>query len=135
MATTSRGLEFLIGAALALAGCAGPTFAPDAAPEYLVLHDQTPFYHLGPAQASAPDAYLAANDRVRLVRKEFGYSFALLPGGETGYVANEDLTPAPAEVAPVEEPESSSRSTTSKKSAPLPRPDLEAMPDDAPPRG
>ncbi len=132
MRTISRGIERLLTtAAVLLEGCAGPTFTPDTAPEYVVLHAQTPLYRLGPQQAGAPDEWLKKDDRVRLVRREFGYSFALLPGGETGYVANDDIAPAPP--LPREPPAPPSREIR-EEAAPPPRPDFEAMPSDAPER-
>ncbi len=48
---------------------------------------------------------------------------------QTGYVANEDLTPAP----PLSHgPDVSPSSESPDRNAPLPRPDLEALPADAP---
>lgn len=111
-------------AAALLAGCASETFAPDAAPEFVVIHNQTPFYHLGPQQTGPPDARLAKDDRLRMLRSEFGYSLMLLPDGRTGYVANEDLDSAPP--LPIEK-----RGGLADE-APLPKPDLAATPADAP---
>ena len=118
-----------------MAGCAGPTFTTDTAPEYLVTRAQAPFYRLGPQQAGPPDELLAVNDRVRLLRREFGYSLALLTSGETGYVANEDLKPAPVAPKPafIPAPEPTHHSPSPPPvEAPLPKPDLDATPADAP---
>ena len=73
---------------------------------------------------------------MRLLRREFGYSLALLTSGETGYVANEDLKPAPAAAPkpafiPAPEPTRHSPSPPPVE-APLPKPDLDATPADAP---
>ena len=92
MRTIWRTFSLLVLAAAA--GCAGPTLTADTAPEYRVTHAQTKFYRLGPQQAGPPDAFLAIDDHVRLLRRELGYSLALLDNGETGYIANEDLEPA-----------------------------------------
>jgi hypothetical protein len=124
----------LLAAMLLLAGCAGPTLAPDVAPEYLVIRDRTPLYHYGPQQGGAPEEQLRKDDRIRMLRHEFGYSFVQISDGQTGYVANEDLAPAPplptppavaaveekfAPLPPMEEP-------------PLPKPDMDVAPTDAP---
>jgi hypothetical protein len=120
---------------LSLSACAGPTFAPDAAPEYLVIHDQTPLYRYGPQQGGAPEAILRKNDRIRTLRHELGYSFVQSDDAQTGYVANEDLAPAPPVSRPVAEPaverETPARLPTMEE-PPLPKPDLEATPADAP---
>jgi hypothetical protein len=134
----------LAGGALLLAGCAGETFAPDAAPEFLVKHPQSPVYRLGPQQPSPPEARLDVNERVRMLRREFGYSLVQLADGRTGYIANDDVTAAPAQAAPRSTPEpassrepgSQSRSREMRSATPveppLPKPDLEAPPPDSP---
>ena len=121
--------------ALALSGCAGPTFAPDAAPEYLVVRNETPLYRYGPQQGGVPDARLRKDERVRMLRHEFGFSFVQSGDAQTGYVANDALAPAP----PLPKPPAESfdeRETPAPLPAaaepPLPKPDLEATPADAP---
>ncbi len=47
---------------------------PTRRPRYMVIADFTPFYRLGPMQARGPDATLRAETRVKLLRKEMGYS-------------------------------------------------------------
>lgn len=115
-------------------GCAGPAFAPDAAPEYLVIRE-TPLYRYGPQQGGAPDAWLRKDDRIRMLRREFGYSFVQSGDAQTGYVSNEDLAPAPPVSRPLIE-SSGERETHAPLPAaeepPLPKPDLEAPPADAP---
>jgi len=76
-------------------GCATQTYAPEEAPEYSVIRDFASFYKLGPMQGRGPDSTLRVGDRVKLIRKEMGYSFILLEDSRTGYVANEDIVPAP----------------------------------------
>lgn len=39
---------------------------------------------------------LKKGDVVTVIRKEFAYSLVQLPDGQKGYVANDDLVPAPA---------------------------------------
>lgn len=83
-------LSFLLG------GCvASQTFSPDQAPEYMILADFTPFYRLGPMQARGPDATLRSQTRVKLLRKEMGYSLVQMEDTRTGYVPNESLVVAP----------------------------------------
>jgi hypothetical protein len=115
-----------------LAGCAGPAFAPDEAPEYVTLREQTPLYQYGPAQGGPPDAFLAKDERVRLLRREFGYSLVQSAAGQTGYVGNMDLAPAPALPPPEPPVESLQPAEPAAVEPPLPKPDLDAPPADAP---
>ncbi len=78
-----------------LTSCATQTYAPEEAPEYSVIRDYASLYKLGPMQGRGPDATLRVGDRVKLIRKEMGYSFVLLEDARTGYLANEDIVPAP----------------------------------------
>jgi hypothetical protein len=81
--------------ALLLASCAATAvYTPDKAPEYVVVHGYAPFYKLGPMQGR-PDASLPLNTRVKLLRNESGYSMVQLDDARTGYVANDDIAPAP----------------------------------------
>jgi len=82
-------------ASLFLAGCATETFAPEVAPEYVVLVDFAPFYRLGPQQGRGPDASLRSGTRVKLLRREMGFSLVQLEDLRTGYMANESMTVAP----------------------------------------
>lgn len=83
--------------ALGFAGCATETFGPEDAPEYLVTRNDSPVYELGPNQFAPPEERLGAGERVRMLRKEFGYSRVLLPSGMAGYMANDDIAPAPSQ--------------------------------------
>jgi len=94
MIGAARGL-IVLSAVFFLGGCATQTFAPDVAPEYVVIRDFTPFYRLGPQQARGPDASLRAGNRVKLLRREMGYSLVQLEDLRTGYVANENMAVAP----------------------------------------
>lgn len=78
-----------------LVGCAMESFAPDAAPEYVVIRDFTAFYRLGPQQSRGPDASLRTGNRVKMLRREMGYSLVQMEDLRTGYVANENMTVAP----------------------------------------
>jgi hypothetical protein len=101
-------------AVLLSVGCATQTFDPDKAPEYSVKEDHALFYRLGPQQGRGPEAALMSGARVRMLRREFGYSFVEIEDGRTGYMANEQLEPAPpTEEKPAHRPASkrSSRQT------------------------
>jgi hypothetical protein len=114
----------LLAAAVLFSGCASETFAPEAAPEFVVIRDRVAFYRFGPAQAGRPEAELSRSQRVRVLRKEFGYSLVQLEDERVGYVANEDIAPAPPEeqvsmpVEPIINEEAPSR--TIIDDAPLP---------------
>jgi hypothetical protein len=86
----------LVAAGLAVGACATQTFRPEEAPEYVVTRDPTPFYLSKPRQEGTPDAALSAKTRVKLLRKQAGYSLVLLEDSRTGYVANAYLTQAPS---------------------------------------
>jgi hypothetical protein len=80
---------------LALAGCASKPFSPDQAPEYVVIQNFAPFYRMGPMQPGGPTASLTLNSRVKMMSQEMGYSRVQLEDMRTGYVANENIAPAP----------------------------------------
>ncbi|MEI6337210.1 MAG: hypothetical protein WCQ57_01345 [Verrucomicrobiota bacterium] len=85
-----------LGIACAVAACASPkTFAPDQAPEYVIIRDYTPFFRLSPMQQNGPDASLPVQTRVKLLSQDMGYSQVLLEDQRTGYVANEYMALAP----------------------------------------
>jgi len=88
-------LLFLLAIAFFLGGCATETFAPDVAPEYVVIRDFTPFYRMGPQQGRGPDTSLRTGTRVKLLRREMGFSLVQLEDLRTGYIANENMTVAP----------------------------------------
>ena len=63
---------------------------------YAVSSSQTPFYHYGPQQGNGPDMQLPHDEIMKVIRPSFGYVKVQLQGGESGYVANEDIRPASA---------------------------------------
>ena len=102
-----RFLQFLACISLlVLCSCSSITYDPEARPHMVVSDERAPFFSKGPAQAKGPDLMLANGDEVEVLRKEFGFSFVQLEGGQTGYVANDALVTAPPrapeEVAPPE---------------------------------
>lgn len=99
-------------------GCATQTYAPEVAPEYSVIRNYAPMYRLGPMQGRGPSASLRVGDRVKLLRREMGYSYVMLEDERSGYVANEDLVPAPPRPPKPPEP----RDTASESSGGRQRP-------------
>ena len=83
-------------AMICLVGCATEKFDPSQAPEFLVKEDYGLFYLIGPAQERGPDASLRHGERVKMLRREFGYSYVTIADGRSGYIANEALALAPA---------------------------------------
>ena len=63
---------------------------------YSVAASQTPFYRHGPQQGNGPDMQLPRDSIMKVIRPSFGYVKVQLQNGENGYVANEDIRPAPA---------------------------------------
>ena len=80
---------------LFLGGCVLETYAPETAPEYVIIRDATGFYRLGPEQGHGPDVLLAVQTRVKMLRREMGFSLVQLEDTKTGYVANENMAVAP----------------------------------------
>lgn len=89
------------------------TFAPETAPEYVIVRDFSPFFRLGPQQPSGPDASLRVDTRVKLLRREMGYSLVQLEDSRTGYLANENMAPAPPRPPKPPEPPASASSRRS----------------------
>lgn len=63
---------------------------------YSVAANQTPFYRYGPQQGNGPDMQLPQDSIMKVIRPSFGYVKVQLQDGENGYVASEDIRPAPA---------------------------------------
>ena len=63
---------------------------------YSVTANQTPFYRYGPQQGNGPDMQLPRDSIMKVIRPSFGYVKVQLQDGESGYVANEDIRPAPS---------------------------------------
>jgi hypothetical protein len=120
---------------LLLAGCASQSFDPDKAPEFLVQSDYAPFYSLGPGQGRGPDASLQRGERVKMLRREFGCSYVEIKGGRAGYIANEEIAPAPQrEPEPSASPsrkrsQSGSAGVSNAFESSVPMPDIETLPE------
>lgn len=98
--------------AILLAACAAPSGpGSHAGQPYLVNSQRTLFYSFGPSQSNGPDFALYHGERVTMLSYQYGYSHIVVEGtGQSGYVATEDLTPAPPAPKASPTPLSSSRS-------------------------
>jgi hypothetical protein len=99
-------------ATICLFGCATDKFDTSQATEFLVKEDHGLFYLIGPAQERGPDASLRHGERVKMLRREFGYSYVTIADGRSGYIANEALALAPA--PKLTEPASPSRKRSAR---------------------
>lgn len=129
-----------------LSGCQTVPEAPppDFVPDMVVSTDYALFFRLGPQQAGGADLSLRTNENVMLLRKEFGYSRVQLENGLVGYMANEDIQPAPEpppdperkRLPPKKKKKNSRGSSQSYESfeenIPVPDPNLGLLPDDVP---
>jgi hypothetical protein len=104
MVAVTGGMALVAG--LGFAGCktAGGGASVAQPGLYLVSAQQTSFFRYGPAQASGPDQVLVKGEKLTLVKREFGYSRVHLGDGRSGYVATEDIAPAPPPAAPSSSP-------------------------------
>src|SRR4029077_8400130 len=86
-------------AAVVLAGCAesnpNQATAANGGKFYAVITDSAPFYRYGPQQGNGPDMKLQKDRLMTLIRPSFGYCKVKLTTGEQGYVASDDIGPAP----------------------------------------
>lgn len=78
---------------------AGRITTPDGGKAYVVATEKTAFYRYGPQQGNGPDNELPKDTVVNLIRNSFGYSkVQIASSGEQGFVASEDIMPAPAKL-------------------------------------
>ena len=80
------------------AGCASQSTPATASSGkvFAVAAEQTSFYRYGPQQGNGPDESLPKDTLMTLIRPSFGYcKVQLLTGNKEGYVASEDIKPAP----------------------------------------
>ena len=83
-----------------LPGCASrsrnPVTRANSGKIFAVTANQTSFYRYGPQQGSGADQQLPKDTLVTLIRPSFGYcKVQLLENSAEGYVASEDIRPAP----------------------------------------
>ena len=85
--------------ALALSACASrgrnPTAKINNGKMFAVTAASTAFYRYGPQQGNGPDQTLPRDTVMTLIRPSFGYCKVKLVAGGEGYVASEDIKPAP----------------------------------------
>jgi hypothetical protein len=142
MKILSRATAILAAACAIIAGSGCETVplepSPDYNPDTIVSTDYAQFFRLGPQQAGGADRSLRTGDRVMLQRKEFGYSRVQLEDGQVGYMANEDIQPAPPEPKPKPTPRKrGSRNEETyedvyEDNTPIPDPNLNILPEDVP---
>jgi len=85
---------------LCFAACAsknpGAVSKSNSGKVYVVAADKTSFYRYGPQQGNGPDQELAKDTLLTLIRPSFGYAkVQLVAGSQEGFVASEDIRPAP----------------------------------------
>jgi len=80
--------------ALVLGGCSSLDETRDVG-HYVVSAPKTPLYRYGPAQSFGADYNVMQGQHVVMIRRDSGYSRIMTDDGQTGYVATEDLSPAP----------------------------------------
>jgi hypothetical protein len=66
---------------------------------YMVSAPRAQFYKYGPAQAFGADLVLNHGQKVTMLETSFGYSKVMTEEGISGYVASDELEPAPPEPA------------------------------------
>lgn len=114
---------------------------PEFLPDQVVSNDYSLFFRLGPQQPGGADLSLRTNEKVMLLRKEFGYSRVMLENGLVGYMANEDIQPAPPP-PPELKKKTQTKSKKKRRSSenyrnyeediPIPDPNLGLLPEDVP---
>ncbi len=84
-----------------LAGCTAPGASSG---RFVIAPANSGFYKYGPAQAFGPDLALSKGQKVTMINRQFGFSQVRLDDGQTGFVATDDLKPAPPEPKPAPTP-------------------------------
>jgi hypothetical protein len=85
--------------ALWWSGCSTPQGSTEVK-HYQVNVPATGLYRYGPAQSFGADYNLKQGQRVLMMKREFGFSRIMTEDGQSGYVATEDLAPAPPPPSP-----------------------------------
>jgi hypothetical protein len=78
-----------------LSGCAKELAPPGS--RFQVSARSAQFYKYGPAQSFGADFVLPKGQRVIMLDRSFGFSRVMTDDGITGWVASEELAPAPPE--------------------------------------
>ena len=82
-------------AASLLAGCARELAPPGS--RFMVSAQSAQFYKYGPAQSFGADFVLPKGQRVIMLQRSFGFSKVMTDDGITGWIASEEMAPAPPE--------------------------------------
>ncbi|MHA3771992.1 hypothetical protein ACXR0O_10690 [Verrucomicrobiota bacterium sgz303538] len=93
IAASSSAIMFLLGAC----ETSGPMPPGN---KYLAAERNVQFYKYGPAQAFGADFNLKQGEKLTMLDRQFGYSKVMLEDGTTGYIATEELKPAPPDPPP-----------------------------------
>ncbi len=83
-----------------LPACTTPPSGIPPGTRFIIATTRAPFYKYGPAQSFGADFVLLKNQRVAMLERAFGFSRVMTEDGVTGWVANEELAPAPATPPP-----------------------------------
>ena len=94
--TFATPLITFLAALLILNACATKPVQPTA---YIVSAPKAAFYKYGPAQSNGPDLQLLKGRKLTLMGRSYGFSEVMTEDGTSGYIANEDIKPAPKELA------------------------------------
>ena len=82
-------------AALLLAGCSHELAPPGS--RFQISTPNAQFFKYGPAQSFGADFVLPKGQRIIMLERAFGFSRVMTDDGITGWVASEDISPAPPE--------------------------------------
>ena len=85
---------FLV-ALLFLNACSTAGSRSTQAGRYIVSVPKASFYKYGPAQSVGPDFQLPKGQTLTVLQHSFGFSHVLTDDGTDGYVANDEIKPAP----------------------------------------
>lgn len=88
----------------------------------VVSSEIAPVFSFGPTQFKGADVNLMKGAKVSLLTKEVGYSYVRLCDGRKGYMANDDLAPAPKpSPTPKQKPAPIVRNKSASKALPVPQ--------------
>ena len=80
---------------IVLSGCSTELAPPGS--HFIVSAQHAQFYKYGPAQSFGADFVLPKGQRVIMLQRSYGFSRVMTDDGVTGWVASEELNPAPPE--------------------------------------
>ena len=89
---------------LLFGGCALPQTPAPKTDQFQVAVPRAQFYKYGPSQSFGPDFVLVKGQRVTVTKRAFGFTRVVTQDGVSGYVASEELEPAPPDPVPAATP-------------------------------